>query len=157
MGCNVSSNLKSPEEQLGRQIAGGSGCLASGGRAGICGGCTTTGGSGGGLLAQAVKSSAETVSISASLGGFGLGNMGNPLVFGSRGGLFGAVAGLGLLGGAQGDGQGFGMHALALGQVGHGATVAPGVAGPCATDDEQQHGQQEADDVGEQALVWGHG
>ena len=141
MGCNVSSSFKSPPEQLGRHIAGGSGCWASGGKAGITGGGTTTGGSGCGA-AHAVKSSTEASSISASLSGLGVCILGNPLVFGSGGGLFGAVAGLGFACGAQGDGDGFGVHALALGQVGLGATVAPGVAGPheqCADSKRTRH------------------
>ena len=118
-------------------------------------GVTTMGGSGCGA-AQAVKSSAHAVSVSASGQGLLVGGIGNPLVFGSGGGLFGAVSGLGLLGGAQGDGEGFGVDSLTLGQVGHGTAVAPGVAGPGAGQDEQQHAQQEADHVGEQALVGGH-
>ena len=119
-------------------------------------GVTTMGGSGCGV-AQAVKSSAHAVSVSASCQGLLVGGMDGFLLQLSGARFFRALGGLGLACGAQGDGQGFGVDALALGQVGLGATVAPGVAGPGAGQDEQQHAKQEADHVGEQARVGGHG
>lgn len=70
--------------------------------------------------------------------------------------LAGAVVGLGLLRGAQRHGQGLGVNALALGQVGGGAAVAPGVARPGATGSQRSHREQPPDGGGDQALVGGH-
>lgn len=144
-GSKLSSSLANPPEQVGRQIGGGSGWRACAGSGGTRGGFTTTGGRGCGA-AQALKSSTHAISISASLSGRVMGNSERIGVLLGDLRLAGAVVGLGLLRGAQGDGKGLGVHALALGQVALGGDVAQCVA--AEEGDDHADGGQDGDEAG---------
>jgi hypothetical protein len=136
-GSQLSSSVAKPAEHVGRQIGGAGGCWATAGRGGMRGGVTTTGGSGGGA-AQAVKSSAQALSVSASrLGLLECGIYGLLLqLVGLR--LAPSEVGLSLAGGLGGGGHGLGVRALALGQLGGGQALPE----PKAAGHQQHHGQQ---------------
>lgn len=90
----LSSSICSPDEHIAEQISGRAGCLAWAGRGGIWASLTGGGGKSGGALAQAVKSAASSVSVSARGVELMSCSIEGLLLFGVDLRLFGALFGL---------------------------------------------------------------
>lgn len=117
MSSNCIRSFVKPLLHVGEQIGGDIGCLAWGGRSGMAGACTTTGGELGDTLAQPVASISCTSSVSASAIELGLGFMGDLLQCCVSALLFDPCFFDGFAPGALQVGDLFGVQAFGLGVI----------------------------------------